>query len=326
MTIARRRVLALAAAFAAVSRIRLAKAAAWPSQPVRLVVPFPPGGSNDVVARHLGPALSEFWRQPVLIENRPGAGANIGIESVARAAPDGYTALITPVAIAVNRFLYSSVKYDPVTDFAPVSLICSEPNIVSVPATSPVTSIREFISRAKGRPGAMTYASAGYGTSLHLCGELFMREAGINLTHVPYKGSGPAITDLMAGRVDAMFTSTGSMSPYLKSGKVRALAVTSLERSPAFPELPTVAESAIPGFDVGSWFAMFAPARTPRDVVENINSAVRTVLHARPLQSAFTSLGARVVGSTPRELGQHLESEMRKWEVVIKAAHIKAEA
>jgi tripartite-type tricarboxylate transporter receptor subunit TctC len=298
----------------------------WPVRPVRLIVPFPPGGANDVVARNLAPGLFELWKQPVVIENRPGAGANIGIELAAHAAPDGHTILIVPIAMAVNRFIYPSLGYDPVSDFEPVTLICSEPNVITVPAASNIRSVRELIAQARSRPGGVTYASAGYGTSLHLCGELFSRAAGVQLTHVPYKGSGPAITDLVSGRVDAMFSSAGSILPHIRSGRIRGLAVTTLQRSPALPDLPTADESDLPGFNVSSWFAMFVPARTPPEVVQAIYSGTAAVLGQPSVRDKFTEFGARVVGSTPTQLANHLNSEMKKWGPIIKAANIRADA
>jgi tripartite-type tricarboxylate transporter receptor subunit TctC len=326
--IERRRFLALAAASAFLPSVysRNAFAQAWPKRSVRIVVPFTPGGTNDTTARILAPRMSELWGQPVVIENKPGAGANIGIEAVARSMPDGYTILITPVALAVNRFLYPSLNYDPVADFAPVTLISLEPNIMAVPSTSTARSVSEFIQQAKARPGGMSYGSAGRGTSLHLCGEMFKRMAGVDLTHVPYRGSAPAIIDLISGRVDVMFSGATSLLPHIKAGRVRGIAVTTPKRSPAIPELPTVAESGIPGFDVSSWSAFFAPARTPTEVLKTIHAGVVSVLGQAPLQAKFAEIGAVIVGSTPQELGAHLDSEMKKWGPLIKVAGIKSDA
>ena len=326
--IERRRFLGLAAASAIhpAFGITNAFAQAWPNRPVRLVVPFTPGGANDTVARILAPQLSARWGQPVVIENKPGAGANIGIEAVARSLPDGYTVLITSTAMAVNRFLYPSLSYDSVADFAPVTLICSEPNIMTVPNTSTARSVSEFVQQAKARPGGMSYASAGRGTSLHLCGEMFKRMAGIELTHIPYRGSAPAFIDLISGRVDVMFSSSGSILPHVKAGKVRAIAVTASRRSPAIPELPTIAESGIPGFDVSSWFALFVPAKTSPEIVRTIHSGTISALSQMPVRGKFSEFGAVLIGSTPQELALHLDSEMRKWGPLIKEADIKADS
>jgi len=324
----RRRFLALAAASAILPAFgrRNAFAQTWPNRPVRLVVPFTPGGANDTVARILAPRLTEFWGQPVVIENKPGAGANIGIEVVARSLPDGYTVLITPTALAVNRFLYPSLNYDPIADFAPVTLICSEPNLMAVPNTSSARSVSEFVQQAKARPGGLSYASAGRGTTLHLCGEMFKRMAGVELTHVPYRGSAPAIIDLISGRIDVMFGSTGSMLLHVKAGKLRVLAVTTPQRSPAIPELPTIAESGIPGFNVSSWFALFVPAKTPPEIVRTIHSGTVSALSQPPVREKFSELGAVIIGSTPQELAAHLDSEIKKWGPLIKEAGIKSDA
>jgi len=324
----RRRFLALAAASAILPAFgrRNAFAQTWPNRPVRLVVPFTPGGANDTVARILAPRLTEFWGQPVVIENKPGAGANIGIEAVARSLPDGYTVLITPTALAVNRFLYPSLNYDPIADFAPVTLICSEPNLMAVPNTSSARSVSEFVQQAKARPGGLSYASAGRGTTLHLCGEMFKRMAGVELTHVPYRGSAPAIIDLISGRIDVMFSSTGSMLPHVKAGKLRGLAVTTSRRSPAIPELPTIAESGIPGFNVSSWFALFVPAKTPPEIVRTIHAGTVSALNQSPVREKFSELGAVIIGSTPQELAAHLDSEMKKWGPLIREAGIQSDA
>jgi tripartite-type tricarboxylate transporter receptor subunit TctC len=326
--IERRRFLGLAAASAILPAFGGGNAFAqvWPNRHVRLVVPFTPGGANDTIARILAPRLSELWGQPVVIENKPGAGANIGIEAVARSLPDGYTVLITPIALAVNRFLYPSLNYDPVADFAPVTLICSEPNIMAVPNTSTARSVSEFVRQTKARPGSMSYASAGRGTSLHLSGEMFKRMAGIELTHVPYRGSAPAIIDLISGRIDVMFGSAGSMLPHVKAGKLRGLAVTTPQRSPVIPELPTIAESGVPGFNVSSWFALFVPAKTPSEIVKTIHAGAVSALNQPQVRERFSELGAVIIGSTPQELAAHLDSEMRKWGSLIKEADIKADS
>jgi tripartite-type tricarboxylate transporter receptor subunit TctC len=262
----------------------------------------------------------------VVIENKGGAGGNIGIEAVARADPDGYTILTTSTAQAVNRFLYPALSYDPVADFAPVTLLCLQPNIMVVPTSSPAKSVLEFIEHAKKKRGALAYASAGNGTSLHLCGELFKRMAGIEMTHVPYRGSAPALSDLMPGRVDVMFNSAGSVLGHVRAGRVRGLAVTTLTRAPFAPELPTVAEAGVPGFDVSSWFAFFVPAKTSPGIVRRMHSDTVAALAHPPVKEKLEQLGATIIGSTPAELAAHLKAEMGKWGPVITKARIRIES
>jgi tripartite-type tricarboxylate transporter receptor subunit TctC len=305
---------------------RHALAQTWPARFVRIVVPFTPGGANDAVARIVAARLAELWGQQVVIENKGGAGGNIGIEAVARADSDGYTILISSTAQAVNRFLYPALSYDPVADFAPVTLLCLQPNIMVVPNSSPAKSVMEFIEHAKKKRGAVAYASAGNGTSLHLCGELFKRMAGIEMTHVPYRGSAPALSDLMPGRVDAMFNSAGSVLGHVRAGRVRGLAVTTLARAPFAPELPTIAEAGVPGFDVSSWFAFFVPAKTSPEIVKRMHADTVAALAHPPVKEKLEQLGATIIGSTPAGLAAHLKAEMGKWGPVIIEAGIKSES
>jgi tripartite-type tricarboxylate transporter receptor subunit TctC len=237
----------------------------WPTRFVRLIVPFPPGGGTDAVARILTHRLSEMWGQQVVIENRGGAGSNIGNEAAARAEPDGYTILFATVALAINRYMYASLPYDPIADFAPITVLCDYPNVMVVPNTSPARSVTEFIALAKAKPG-MTFGSSGVGTTPHLSGELFKRMAGLEMMHVPYRGAGPALNDLIPGRIDMMFNTIGATLTQVRGGHIRALAVTSPERFLTAPELPTVAESGVPGFDVTGWYALAgAGAHAGRD-------------------------------------------------------------
>src|SRR5437899_5786724 len=259
----RRRFVGLSAAVALAPTLPgRAIAQSWPSRFVRLIVPFPPGGGTDAIARVVAGKLSDIWGQQMVVENRGGGGANIGTEAVARAEPDGYTMLLTSMPLAVNRFLYPSLNYDPVGDLAPVSLICDYPNVMAVPVSSPARSVADFIAYAKANPGKVTFASSGYGTSVHLSGELFKRMAGIDMLHVPYRGAGPALNDLLPGRVDVMFNNIGAVLPLIQGGKLRGLAVTTAKRAPSIPELPPIAQAGVPGFDVSSWYAFFAPAKT----------------------------------------------------------------
>ena len=228
----------------------------WPSRFVRLVVPFPPGGGTDAIARVVAAKLSELWGQQVVVENRGGGATNIGTETVVRADADGYTMLLQSMPLAVNRFLFPLLNYDAITDLAPVSLLCEYANIMAVPMSSPANSVADFIANAKTHPGKVTFASSGHGTSVHLSGELFKRMAGIEMLHVPYRGAGPALNDLLPGRVDVMFNNIGAVLPLIQGGKLRGLAVTTAKRTPAVPHMPTIAEAGVPGFDVSSWYAL----------------------------------------------------------------------
>src|SRR5947207_6693939 len=244
----------------------------WPSRFVRLVVPFPPGGGTDAIARVVAAKLSEIWGQQVVVENRGGGATNIGTESVVRADADGYTILLQSMPLAVNRFLFPSLNYDAITDLAPVSLLCQYANIMAVPVSSPAHSVADFIAYAKAHPGKVTFASSGHGTSVHLSGELFKRMAGIEMLHVPYRGAGPAFTDLVPGRVDVMFNNIGAVLPLIQGGKLRGLAVTTAKRMPAVPHLPPIAEAGVPGFDVSSWYGLFAPAKTTPEIIRKIHA------------------------------------------------------
>ncbi|HEU5274452.1 MAG TPA: tripartite tricarboxylate transporter substrate binding protein [Xanthobacteraceae bacterium] len=326
----RRRCLTLAAAAGIAPALGRAPARAqpiiYPSRPVYLVVPFAPAGGADVVARLLSVHLSEMWGQQVIVENRSGAGGNIAAEQVARAAPDGYTLFLVSIGHAINKFLFSSLNYDPVADFAPVSLICTYPNIMVVPMSSPVHTVQEFIEYAKARPGRITFASSSNGTSVHLAGELFKRMAHIEMTHIPYRGAGPAYNDVIPGRIDVMFPTASSAVPLMDAGKLRALAVTSRERQPWAPDLPTVAESGLPGFEVSSWYGLFAPAKTPPEIIGKINADAVRVVRDPDQVELLDKIATTAVGSTPEELARHLQSEMDKWGPIITAAKIRVNA
>ncbi len=322
--ITRRRMVGVAAASALapwlVSRVALGQS--WPSRFVRLIVPFPPGGGTDAIARVVAGRLSELWGQQMVIENRGGAATNIGTEAVARAEPDGYTMLLCSLNLAVNRYLFPSLSYDPVADLAPVSLLCDYPNVMAVPISSPAKSVTEFIAYAKANRGKITFASSGHGTSVHLSGELFKRLAGVEMLHVPYRGAGPALNDLLPGRVDVMFNNIGAVLPLIQSDRLRGLAVTTAKRTPAAPQMPTIAEAGVPGFDVSSWYAIFAPARTPPEIVRKIHADTIAALADRATKERLEQLGVVVIGSTPAELAAFLKAEMDKWGPVIKEAGI----
>jgi tripartite-type tricarboxylate transporter receptor subunit TctC len=297
---------------------------AWPSRFVRLVVPFPPGGGTDAIARIVAARVSVQWNQQMLVENKGGGATNIGTEFVVRAEPDGYTLLLQSMPLAVNRFLFASLPYDPVADLAPVSLLCDYPNLMVVPVSSPARSVAEFIAYAKANKGKVTFASSGHGTSVHLAGELFNRLAGTGMTHVPYRGAGPALIDLVPGRVDVMFNNIGAVMPLIQTGKLRALAVTTAKRTPALPDLPPIAEAGLPGFDVSSWYAVLAPAKTPPEIVRKASADIRAALSDPATRARLDQLGVVVIGSTPEGLAAHLRSEMDKWGPVIREAGIKA--
>src|SRR6266545_38927 len=314
--------LAAASALAPALSTRASAQSGWPNRYVRLVVPFPPGGGTDAIARVVSVKLSEMWGQQMVVENRGGGATNIGTEAVARAEPDGYTILLQSLPLAVNQFLFPSIPYDPVADLAPVSLLCDYPNIMVVPNNSPAHSVTDFIAHAKANRGKISFASSGHGTSVHLSGELFKRMAGIEMLHVPYRGAGPAFNDLIPGRVDVMFNNIGAVLPLIQGGKLRGLAVTSAKRTPAAPDLPPIAEVGVPGFDVSSWYAFFAPARTPPDIVRKLHADTVTALNDHATKQKLEGLGVVVRGSTPNELAAFLKAEMGKWGPVIKEAGI----
>jgi tripartite-type tricarboxylate transporter receptor subunit TctC len=323
----RRTFVGLAAAAISAPSVRSSRAAGvdWPARTVRVVVPFPPGGSTDTTARLVANRLQEVWGQSVVIENKPGAGGNIASEMVAHSDPDGYTIFIVGPGLATNQFLYPSLSYDPVGDFAPVTLLITQPNMMCVPNSKPAKSVKEFIAYCNENRGNVTYASSGNGTTLHLCGELFKRLAKVEMTHVPYRGGALAINDLIPGRVDVTFDNMPSILPHVKAGSVRALAVTTKERISVVPDLPTIAEAGVPGFDVSSWFGFFVPARTPLSVIAKVNTDTNAALAYPPVRSRFEELGATPKGSTPAELAAFLKSEIDKWGPVIRDAKIKVE-
>jgi tripartite-type tricarboxylate transporter receptor subunit TctC len=302
--------------------VQRAHAQSWPNRFVRLVVPFPPGGGTDAIARVVAGKLSDIWGQQMVVENRGGGATNIGTEAVVRSDPDGYTMLLQSMPLAVNRFLFPSLNFDPVGDLAPVSLLCDYPNIMAVPITSPARSVMDFIAYAKANKGKVTFASSGHGTSVHLSGELFKRMAGIEMLHVPYRGAGPALNDLLPGRVDVMFNNIGAVLPLIQSDKLRGLAVTTAKRTPAAPNLPPIAEVGVPGFDVSSWYALFAPARTPPEIIRKMHADTVAALTDPATRERLEQLGVVVIGSTPAELAATLKSEMDKWGPVIKEAGI----
>jgi tripartite-type tricarboxylate transporter receptor subunit TctC len=314
--------LLLAAAVASLAK-GSASAQTWPSRVVRVVVPFTPGGGIDAIGRILAGRLSEMWGQQVIVENKPGAGGNIASEMVARSEPDGYTIYISATGLAVNPFLFGGVTYDPVTDFAPVTLICFFPNLLVVPTASPFQSVADIVATTKANPGKINYASPGAGSSPHMSAELFKYLAKVDMTHVPYRGASPAYSDLLAGRVDLMFSVMASGLPLVRSGQLRALGVTTAARVPSAPEVPTIAEAGVPDYETSSWFAFFLPAKTPAVVIRKIHTDTIAALAEPAIRQRLDQLGVIAVGSTPEELATYLKSEIDRWGPVIQAAGIR---
>jgi tripartite-type tricarboxylate transporter receptor subunit TctC len=300
-----------------------ARAQTWPSQVVRIICPIAAGGGIDATARIVAAQLSEIWGQQVVVENKTGASGNIAAEFVARSSPDGYVIYIATFAHSTNRYLYASPGYDPVADFVPVTLIGLYPLVMVVPNSSPAHSVREFIAYAK--TNKLSYASSGNGTSLHLAGELFKRQAGIEMTQVPYRGAGPAFNDLIPGRVDVMINFTSSSLPLVRQGLLRALAVTSAKRLSVAPEVPTMAEAGVAGVEVSSWSGFFVPAGTPQEIIGKIHTDTVAALAEPAVREKLQQGGVLVIGSTPDELGSFLKSEMDRWGQIIKEVNIRAQ-
>src|SRR5882672_1784427 len=297
----------------------------FPEKAVTLVAPFPAGGSVDLVARAVAQQLSEFWKQPVIVSNRPGASGVIGVEAVVRAAPDGYTLLMGTTALSTSAAVYSKLPFDVQRDLAPVSLVVRMTNILVVHPSLPAQSVKALLALAKLKPGALTSASAGVGSSNHLALVLFNMMSGVNINHIPYKGAAPAVTDVIGGHADMTFAPIAAVVSPIKSGRMRALASTAAARSTLFPELPTIAESGVPGYDASGWNALLAPRATPRDVVLRVHATLVESLNAPRVKETLATSGAEAVGNAPDEFAKFLASETAKWTKVIRAAGIKSE-
>jgi tripartite-type tricarboxylate transporter receptor subunit TctC len=296
-------------------------AADYPIKPIRIVVPFSAGGTSDFLARAIAAKLDGALGQTVIIDNKPGAGGNIGSDAVAKADPDGYTLLLGTVGThAINSSLYKKMPYDAMKDFAPVTLVAEVPNMLVVHPSVPAKSVQELLALAKAKPGSLTFASSGNGSSIHLSGELFKSLAGVDMLHIPYKGSSPAVSDLLGGQVNMMFDNMPSSLPHVKAGKLRALAVTSAKRSPAMPDLPTLAETGITGYDAAAWFGVLAPAGTPPDVIKKLNTEIVKVLNMPEVAARLSVQGAVPTTNTPEQFAAYIKSETAKWAKVVKAS------
>ena len=329
MKLNRRTLVALAATLAMPAAVMAQ--GAWPNKPIRIVVPFAPGGTTDILARTLAPELTKALGQPVVVENRGGAGGNIGAEVVAKSPGDGYTLLMGTVGThGINKSLYSKLPYDPQKDFAPITLVAGVPNVMVMNTKRAqelgITSVADFVKHAKANPGRLNMASSGNGTSIHLAGELFKARNGIFMTHIPYRGSGPAMTDMLAGAMDVMFDNLPSAMPHIKAGNLTAFAVTSSVRSDALPDVPTMAEAGkLPGFEASSWFGLLAPAGTPADIVKRLQQETAKALALPAVKERLLAQGAIPGGNTPEQFTAMIDAEIKKWAPVVKASGAKVD-
>lgn len=298
----------------------------WPSKTIRLVIPFPAGGATDILGRIVAQELNKALGVSVIADNRAGAGGNIGAELVAKSAPDGYTLLMCTIGTqSINASLYTKLGFDPIKDHAPVTLVATVPNVLVVHPSVPAKNVKELIALAKSRPGKLNYGSSGNGSSVHLSGELFKSMTGVFMTHIPYRGSAPAVADLLAGQIDLMFDNLPSVLPHIKAGKLRALAVTSPKRSPAMPDLPTIAESGVPGYDATSWFGVVAPAGTPPAIVSRVQQTISRALTTPEVREKLQGMGAEPVGNSPEVFDQFIRAEAAKWAKVVKFSGAKVD-
>lgn len=301
--------------------------AAFPEKPVKIIVPFAPGGGTDLISRTMGIVMAQDLGQPVIIDNKPGAGTIIGTDALAKSAPDGYTLVMATLAHAVNPSIQAKLPYDSDKAFAPVMLVGRSPNVLVVRPDSPFKSVKDIIAAAKARPGKLSFASQGSGTSAHLAGELFKNLTGTDITHIPYRGAGPALTDVLGGQVDMMFATASAVGAFIESGKLRALAVTTAERSPSavLANVPTIAESGVPGYVADSWYGLFAPAGTPAPVIARLNAAAKKAAQSDLFRRKVESEGLVISAGTPEEFGRYVKDEEIRWHKVVKAAHITAD-
>lgn len=314
----------LLAAVAVLASLAAQAATTYPLRPIRIIVAYTPAGTTDILARAVGQKMTEAWGQTVLVDNRPGANGNIGTEITANATPDGYTIVMgTAATHSINNTLYPKLKWDAVKNFAPISLVARVPNILVVNNSLPVKSVRELIAYGKANPGKLNHGSPGLGSTGHLSAELFKSSTGLNMTHVPYKGSAPTLADLVAGQIQVVIDNMPPYLPHVQSGKIRALAVTTAQRSAAAPELPTMQEAGVTGYEAGSWFGLLAPAGSPRDVIGKLSAETARILRLPDVKARLSALGAEPVGGTPGEFAAFIRSEQAKWRQVIRQADIR---
>lgn len=297
----------------------------YPTKPVRMIVPLAPGGGSDIVGRIVALALTDYWGQPVVVDNRPGAGSTVGTSIAARAPADGYTLLVSSSSMAISPALYKNLNFDIKRDFDEVTMIATQPSILAVHPSVPVSSVKELIALARSQPGKLSFASAGAGSATHLGTELLQHAAGISMLHVPYKSAGQATSALLSGEVQVLLTNMASTLPYVKSGKIRALGVSSLKRSPLAPALPTIAEAGIPGFEYATWYGMLVPQGTPKPVIARIQTDTAKIISNAQVQERFDKLGLTVYGTTPADFGIYLNAEIAKWGKLVRMAGVRAE-
>ena len=303
----------------------IAGAQAFPTKPIRIIVTYPPGGGADLMARLVAPKMSEALGQPVVVENKPGASGQIGASEVARSSPDGYTLMLDASSYAVNPSLYAKLPYEPAQAFTPVAVLALFPNVLVVTPSYPVHDVKELIAAAKAKPGTIAFASSGNGSAQHLSGELFRQKTGVEITHVPYKGGGPAMNDVMGGQVPMFFANMASSLPQIKGGKLRPLAITGAKRSPALPEIPTMAQAGVPGYEVYEWNAIFAPAATPKAVVAKLADAIAKAVQSPEFRERVAALGGELTGYGPTEADRFVREQMQLWGTVVKQANVKVE-
>jgi tripartite-type tricarboxylate transporter receptor subunit TctC len=313
----------LSVAIGAVVLTAEAQAQSWPNRPVRIVVPSPPAGGTDIVARVMAEHFSKAFKQQFFVENRPGAGNMIGIESVARAANDGYTFLMTASTLSLNSVLYKKVSYDPIKDFAPITLAAKAPNVLIVNPSVPAKTLPDFIALAKAQPGKLTYGTPGIGTSPHMCMELFKSMAGVDLQHIPYRGTVPALTDVMSGQISGMFSTALSAKPQIEAGKVRAFGVSTATRSGSMPDIPSISEAGVPGYEAVQWYGFLAPAGTPAAIIKQIHAESMRALNSTEMKEKLAHDGAEPAPTSPEEFAAHIRAELDKWRKVAKAAGIE---
>lgn len=314
-----------AALGALIAPVVSANEANWPTKPIKLVVGYAAGGATDVVARLVANKMGGELGQSIIVDNRTGANSNVGAEIVARAPADGYTLYVYTIANTINASLYNKLGYDPIKDFEPIGMMAKIPNLLVVNPSLPIHSVQDYIKYAKESKDGITFASSGSGSSIHLSGEMFKMKTGLNMLHVPYRGSAPAVSDLLGGQVQSMFDNSPSSMPHVKAGKLRALAITSKERSPLLPDVPTIAESGFPGFEVQSWFGLSAPAGTPDAVIKRINTALNTALKDPTIKQRLADLVATTAPGTPDDMRKFVASELKGWNEVVKASGAKAD-